>query len=62
MLVNQPFKNFKHAGEILKEHFNRKSHLLAVQKAKAFSNVMANNAASIDQQVNSQLAKTASEN
>ena len=49
MLVNQ---HFKHAGEILKEHFNRKSHLLAVQKAKAFSNVMANNAASIDQQFN----------
>jgi len=43
----------------LKEHFNRKSHLLAVQKANAFSNVTANKAISIDQQVNTQLAKTA---
>ena len=59
LLVNRPFTNLKHASDILNEHFN---HLLAVQKAKAFSNVMANNAVSIDQQVNSQVAKTVEEN
>ena len=62
MLVNRPFTNLKHASDILNEHFNQKSHLLAVQKAKAFSNVMANNAVSIDQQVNSQVAKTVEKN
>jgi len=62
MLVNRPFTNLKHASNVLTEHFNQKSHLLAVQKAKAFSNVMANKAVSIDQQVNSQVAKTIAEN
>ena len=62
VLVNRPFTNLKHASEILNGHFSRKSHLLAVQKAKAFSNVMANKAMSIEQQVNSQVAKTIAEN
>ena len=61
ILDNKPFTNLKHASNVLTEHFNRKSHLLALQKAKAFSNVMANKAASIDQQVNTQVAKTIAE-
>jgi len=58
MLVNT---NLKHASNVLTEHIDQKSNLLAiqkskllaVQKAKVFSNVMANKAASIDLQVNS---------
>jgi len=62
ILVNKPFTNLKHASNVLTECFNRKSYLLAVQKAKAFSNVMANKAVSIGQQVNTQVAKTIAEN
>jgi len=58
MVVNT---DLKHASNVLTEHFNQKSNLvavqksilLAVQKAKIFSNVMANKAVSIDLQVNS---------
>ena len=49
MIINQPFSNLKHASEILNEHFKRKLHLLAVQKAKPFSHVMTNKAKSIEQ-------------
>ena len=64
-LVNRPLTNFKKASDILKDHFGcrgRKSHQIAVEKAKAFCNVMTNQARSIDQQLSSQRAQIAAIN
>lgn len=65
ILVNQPLTNFKKASNILIKHFGckgRKSHQIAVEKAKAFCNVMTNQAVSIDQQLSSQRAQIVANN
>ena len=64
-LVNRPLTNFKKASNILNNHFGckgRKSHQIAVKKAKAFCDVMTNQVKSIDQQLNSQHAQIAALN
>ena len=64
-LVNRPLTNFKKASDILKDHFGcggRKSHQIAVEKAKAFCNVMTNQVRSIDQQLSSLRAQIAAIN
>ena len=64
-LVNRPLTNLKKATNILPDHFSHKgcrSHRIAVEKAKAFCNVMTNQSLSIDQQLSSQRAQVIANN
>lgn len=63
-LVTLPLTNLKKASEKLREHFYgtdgntpRRYHLLAVEKAQSFKNVVENKLLSIDQQLSSIRAK-----
>ena len=65
ILINRPLANSKKASNILNDHFGSggcKSHQIAVEKAKAFCDVMTNQVKSTDQQLNSQHAQIAAIN
>ncbi len=54
-LVNRPFTNFKKASDKLREHFGsgsfKKYHLIAVEQAEAFKQVMEHKLIPVDQQL-----------
>ena len=68
-LVNRPLTNFKKASDKLREHFEgigsasaRKYHLIAVERAETFKQVMENKITPVDQQLSKARSLTISRN